>query len=390
MKSIRLKPGRAKLALNRNPWIYSGALQNIIGSVTQGMAVSVEDNTGAFVAYGYYNPANTIAVRLLEWNEKKAPDEMWWKHKVEEAVKYRQQYILNEETDSCRLIFSESDGLPGVIADKFADVIVVQFNTAGAQVNKKPVVEALIDAFKPKAVYEHVEGELGRIEKYDCKPGFLFGTHDGNIEIKENGITYNTNFLDGQKTGFYFDQRVNRQRAAAYAKGKKCLDCFSYTGGFTLNMLRGGAKSVTAVDSSYPALEILDANCQKHGYENYEAIHGDVFEYLREMDATGQKFDLIVLDPPKLSPGKAGQEKAMRAYKDLNMIGLKCLRPGGILLTFSCSGSISRDDLKTTVSWAAKDTGKSIRIIESMFQAPCHPSTPALPESEYLKGFIIG
>ena len=391
MNKIILNKGKDKAAWQLHPWVFSGAINKKEGKIQNGDIVSVYNCDDEFIAYGVYNNTSRVAVRLLEWNSANEIDENWWRVRVQKAVQNR-RHLLTEKNDSVRLIFAEADFLPGLIADKYADFISIQVHAAGVENVKNIVVDELVKLLSPKGIYERSDLKSREHEGLADTNGLLWGeTPPEFVDMVENGIHYKVNIIDGQKSGFYCDQRENRYLTAQYAKGKRMLDCFCYSGGFTLNALREDVREVVAVDSSALAIETLKNNIIHNGFDStkYTAVQSDVNKYLRTLGEQGEKFDVIVLDPPKYAPSRSTLEKASRAYKDLNRRGLMLLESGGLLATFSCSGAMDIDTFKQVIAWAALDAGKEIQFIRQFSQPEDHPVRASFSEGEYLKGLLV-
>lgn len=391
MNKIILNKGKDKAAWQLHPWVFSGAINKVIGKVENGEVVAVHNNDDEFIAYGLYNNGSRVAVRLLEWNPAHEINEGWWRLRVQKAVKNR-AHLLTEQNDTVRLIFAEADFVPGFIADKYADFISVQVHSSGVERVKDIIADELSKLLSVKGIYERSDLKSREYEGLPDSNGVLWGeTPPEFVDIIENGIHYQVNIVEGQKSGFYCDQRENRFITSQYVKGKKVLDCFCYSGGFTLNALREDAAKVVSVDSSALAMETLANNVKRNGFESakYEAVQSDVNKYLRVLGDQGEKFDLIVLDPPKYAPSRSALEKASRAYKDLNRRGLMLLESGGLLATFSCSGAMDIDTFKQVIAWAALDAGKEIQFIRQFSQPEDHPVRASFPEGEYLKGLLV-
>lgn len=392
MVDIILKKSKEKAVLQRHPWVFSGALESVKGKPENGDLVKVLDAGKDFLAYGYYNNQSRVAVRLLEWDENVEINDEWWVSKIKNAVAARRD-ILNENTNTCRLIFSESDYLPGLIVDIYNDYLSLQILTEGIERVKELIVKTL----------QEVTGVKGIVDKSDnasrshdglapTNGGMLWGeTPPEFVEVKENGVKYLINVLEGQKSGFYCDQRFNRQILASYVKNKKVLDCFSYSGGFTLNSFLQGAKEVISIDSSALAIETLKKNIILNNFDaNLSiAIQADVNKQLRKFKEEGEKFDVVVLDPPKYAPSRSSLDRAARAYKDLNRLGMQVLEKGGLLATFSCSGAMDIDTFKQVIAWAALDAGKEVQILYQFSQPEDHPIRISFSEGEYLKGLLL-
>lgn len=391
MNKIILHKGKDKAAWQLHPWVFSGAVKNVEGSPVNGEVVEVYNIDKEFVALGVYSAVSRVAVRLLEWQPGVAIDESWWRNRVQKAVAMR-QHLLHATNNTCRMIFAEADFLPGLIVDKYADFLSIQVHSAALELVKPWIVSELVALLQPLGIYERSDIKSREHEGLEDTNGLVYGEVPADfVDVVENGIHYQINILEGQKSGFYCDQRENRALTAKYVTGKRVLDCFSYSGGFTLNALQAGAAEVVAVDSSALAIETLKRNVALNGYDADKcvAVQSDVNKYLRELGDAGEKFDLIVLDPPKYAPSRSSLDKASRAYKDLNRRGLMLLESGGLLATFSCSGAMDIDNFKRVVAWAALDAGKEIQYIRQFNQPEDHPVRASFPEGEYLKGLLV-
>jgi 23S rRNA (cytosine1962-C5)-methyltransferase len=389
--SIRLKKGKEKAVRQLHPWVFSGAIEAFKGNPLDGEIVRLCDHEEKFMAYGFYNSQSRVAVRLLEWNEEIEIDESWWRNKIKKSVNLRADLLSSNETDTCRLIFSEADFLPGLIVDKYGDFLSVQLLTSGIENIKDIVLHELQNLLKPAGIFDRSDTSSRSHEGLEASFGKLYGVDPPEfVTIKENGIRYDVNIAEGQKSGFYCDQRDNRKLVAQYAKNKRILDCFCYSGGFTLNALQGGASEVVSVDSSALALETLKQNIVLNGMEakQHVAIQSDVNKQLRIFKEQNQKFDFIILDPPKYAPSRSALTKAARAYKDLNRLAMGLLNEGGLLATFSCSGAVDISTFKQILAWAALDAGKEVQFIRQFTQPEDHPIRSSFPEGEYLKGLL--
>jgi 23S rRNA (cytosine1962-C5)-methyltransferase len=391
MVDIILKKTKEKAVLQRHPWVFSGALAQVKGKPQNGDVVKVLDADADFLAYGYYNDQSRVAVRLLDWDENATIDEQWWKAKIEAAIKAR-EHLQNNDTTTCRLIFSEADYLPGLIVDRFGDYLALQILTSGIEQVKETIVNTLSTLLNVKGIIDKSDASARAHDGLQTQHGtLLWGALPPEfVEVKENGVKYLINILEGQKSGFYCDQRDNRRIVASYAAGKNVLDCFSYSGGFTLNALLNKAAAVTSVDSSGLAIETLKKNIQLNQFDESKAIavQSDVNKYLRILKEEGQIFDIVVLDPPKYAPSRSSLDRAARAYKDLNRLGMQVLKKGGLLATFSCSGAMDIETFKQVIAWAALDAGKEVQIIHQFCQPEDHPVRISFSEGEYLKGLF--
>jgi len=390
MNKIILHKGKEKAAWQLHPWIFSGAIKNIDGTPARGAIVKVFNSDREFIAYGVYNAHSRVAVRLLEWNQQHPIDEVWWRNRVRRAVELR-THLLTDQNNTVRLIFAEADFLPGLIVDKYGDFLSVQIHSSGVEAVKAIIIDELVQLIQPKGIYERSDLNARQHEGLPDANGLMYGdTPSEFVDVIENGIRYQINIIEGQKSGFYCDQRDNRSLTAQYVKGKRVLDCFCYSGGFTLNAFKAGASSVVSVDSSALAIETLNKNIALNDFDAamFTAIQSDVNKYLRQLGEEGEKFDVIILDPPKYAPTRSALDKAARAYKDLNRRALLLLESGGLLATFSCSGAMDIDTFKQVVAWAALDAGREIQFIRQFSQPEDHPVRASFPEGEYLKGLL--
>lgn len=390
MVDIILNKGKEKAVLQKHPWVFSGALAQIKGKPANGDLVKVLDAKKAFLAYGYYNAESRVAVRLLSWEENEVPNENWLRMRLQNAVNARKN-LLTKETNTCRLIFSEADYLPGLIADQYGDYLSLQVLTSGIEHVKPIILDELQKLTSVKGIFDKSDEKARAHDGLQETEGLLWGALPPDfVEVKENGIKYHINIKEGQKSGFYCDQRDNRRILSAYAKDKKVLDCFSYSGGFTLNALKNGASKVISVDSSTLAVETLKKNIllNKFDVAKSEVIQNDVNKQLRLFKEQEEKFDIVILDPPKYAPSRSALDRAARAYKDLNRLGMQVLEKGGLLATFSCSGAVDIDTFKQIIAWAALDAGKEVQIIHQFTQPEDHPVRISFPEGEYLKGLL--
>lgn len=387
-----LKPGRERSLLRRHPWIFSGAIDKIGGSPKSGDTVKLRAADGRFLAWAAYSPASQIRARAWSFDEEEQPGPDLFRKKIDAALALRRAAIPPEATDALRLIHGESDGLPGLIADRYADTLVVQLLSAGCECWRDTLIEILREKSGCTRVYERSDTDARELEGLAPRSGSLAGEPlAGPVRIVENRIRYEVDVAAGQKTGFYLDQRDNRSRVGLLAKGRDALNCFCYTGGFALAALAGGARSVLSIDSSGPALECAKRNLALNALEAARAEwrEADVFGALRKLRDEGRHFDLIVLDPPKFAPTPKDAERAARGYKDINLNALKLLRAGGLLATFSCSGGISPELFQKIVAGAAADAGASLAVRERFGAAPDHPVLIEFPEGEYLKGLLL-
>jgi 23S rRNA (cytosine1962-C5)-methyltransferase len=394
----RLHPGKDKPVRQRHPWIFSGAIGQVEGSPAPGGLIEVEDAGGQRLARGYYNPHSQISIRILTWDPDEAVDAAFWHRRLDAAAEARADLAANPATTAYRLVYAESDGLPGLVVDRYAggspgDVwLAVQFLTAGVEVWRAEILDALEALFAPRGIVDRSDVAVRRQEGLPLRRELCRGAGPpSDLEIRENGLRFHVDLLGGQKTGFYLDQRENRRVAGARARGRRVLNAFSFTGAFGVYALAGGALHVTNVDSSYEALEGAEAALRLNGFDpdrQSEGIAGDVFQVLRAFRDEGRQFDLVILDPPKFARGKSDLPAATRGYKDVNLLGCKLLAPGGLLATFSCSGSVTPDLFQKVVFGAALDAGRDAQIVAKLGQGSDHPILLSFPEGEYLKGLL--
>ena len=388
MSTVILKAGREKSLLRRHPWIFSGAIDRVDGSIESGATVDLLSSKKDFLARGFYSPNSQIRVRVWTY-EDEVVDREFFRTRIRRAIDTR--YSLFDFADLLRLIYAESDNLPGLIVDRYGDVLVLQSLTAGSEFWKETIADILLEETGFSTIYERSDADVRELEGLEPMVGILRGNTSSLVfPIIEHGLKYNVNLQSGHKTGFYLDQRKNRLRVRELAKDRDVLDCFCYTGGFTVNALAGGAKSVLSVDSSADALALCRENIALNGLDTdrQSSLEGDVFHLLRKFRDEGRSFDMIILDPPKFAPTAAQAEKAARGYKDINLLAFKLLRPGGILVTFSCSGGIDAGLFQKIVAGASLDAGVDAQILEYLAQAADHPVALNFPEGAYLKGLI--
>ena len=391
MTDITLHSNRDFSVSRRHPWIFSGAVANVDGAPASGESVRVLSADGAVLGTGAYSPSSQIRVRMWTFDDKQQVDGMFVAGRIAQAVGARAVFVAEDATNAYRLVNAEADGVPGLVADRYGEWIVCQFTTAGAERWKREIVAALQTYSPCRGVYERSDVDVRALEGLEEKVGLLRGElPNGKQVIVENGIRFGVDIRSGQKTGFYLDQRANRKRVGDLAQGRKVLNCFCYTGGFSLYALGNGAESVLSIDSSAEAIEMAKENLVLNGFDAEHAQWqvADVFVALRTLRDRAESFDLIVLDPPKFAPTAAQAERAARGYKDINLLAFKLLRPGGILATFSCSGGISADLFQKIVAGAALDAKVDARIVEYLHQGSDHPVGLAFPEGAYLKGLI--
>ena len=392
MKQLILKPGREKSLARRHPWIFSGAVAELQGDPDSGDTVAVRAAGGEFLAWAAYSPASQIRARVWSWNEKERIDADFLRLRLAQAQAARERLLSAEASDALRLVHGESDGLPGVIADRYGDVVVLQFLSTGAERWRAEIAEGVRALTDCACVYERSDADVRELEGLPVRSGVLYGALPAaGVELREHGLRYGVDVAAGHKTGFYLDQRDNRKRIGELAHGRDVLNCFCYSGGFSLNALSGGAQSVLSIDSSAGALSAARDNLRRNGLDGARAewLEADVFKQMRILRDQGRSFDLVVLDPPKFAPTAAFAEKAARGYKDINLLALKLLRPGGLLASFSCSGGVSAELFQKILAGAALDAGVDASIVAHFAAAADHPVLLSFPEGDYLKGLLI-
>ncbi len=392
MVTLTLKKGREKAVLRHHPWIFSGAVQSLSGEPGSGETVAVRDSGGNFLAWGAYSPKSQIRARIWSWDEGQSINPSFFEERIRTAIKLRETLIDPQSTSAYRLIHAESDRLPGLIVDRYNETLVMQILSAGIEHWREEITDILIKLINPNGIYERSDVAVRGLEGLEERVGALYGKIPQRpVLINENGIKFKVDLLGGQKTGFYLDQRDNRQFCRAIAQDKSVLNCFAYTGGFTAYALAGGAESVLSIDSSVEAIHLAKENVllNQGSLENCEWIVGDVFKELRTLRDGGRQFDLVILDPPKFAPTASQAKQAARGYKDINLYGFKLLKPGGTLMSFSCSGGIDELFFQKIVADAALDAEVDAQILYRLSQSPDHPTHLAFPEGSYLKGLVV-
>ena len=390
MKTIRLKDGKERSLLRRHPWVFDSAIAK--GGGDPGETVRVESHAGQFLGWASFSPSSRIKARIWSFDEAQRIDAAFIESRIAQAVAARQWFDI--QSDGVRLVHGESDGLPGLIVDRYADTLVAQFTSCGTERFKEAIADALLNITGLTRLYERSDANVRSLEGLPEVTGWLRGDGPTEITIREHDWQLTLDVATGHKTGFYLDQRDSRHRFAQHTRHRqfgKVLNCYCYTGGFTVAALAGGAGHVTSIDSSGPALERARAHVQLNGFDDSRAtfMDADVNASLRAFIEAGETFDAIVLDPPKFAPTAAHADRAARAYKDINRLAFKLLAPGGELFTYSCSGGISADLFHKIVASAGTDAGVDGYISERLQGAPDHPMTINFPEGEYLKGLVV-
>ena len=390
MKTICLREGKERSLLRRHPWIFESAIAR--GGADAGETVRVESSEGKFLAWAGFSPASKIRARVWSFDEGQRIDAAFFAAACQVAIRARTRFDI--QSDGQRLIHGESDGLPGLIVDRYGDTLVAQFLSAGAERWKKVLCDALLARTGLSRLYERSDASSRALEGLPEASGWLRGDGPTSLVLREHDWQLAINIATGHKTGFYLDQRDSRKKFADYTRRlgfQRVLNCFCYTGGFSVAALQAGAGHVTSIDSSAPALEQAAANVAPNALDSARAtwLDADVNASLRRFHDQGQRFDAIILDPPKFAPTVAHAERAARAYKDINRLAFKLLEPGGVLFTYSCSGGISADLFHKIVASAGTDAGVDGYICERLGGAPDHPMTICFPEGEYLKGLVV-
>ncbi len=388
--SIHLKATREKSVLRHHPWIFEGAIQRVSGKLNSGDTVDVFDAKENWLARGAYSPSSQIRVRVWTHDKSETIDNGFFIRRIERALEARKHLIASQHTNAFRLVAAESDGLPGVTIDVYADIVVLQLLSAGAEKHRKKIIWAVEKCFPSAKIYERSDVSVREKEGLNLQDGPVKGNDFGPVIIDENNIKIEVDVREGHKTGFYLDQRDSRVLSSKYMKDARVLNCFSYTGTFGLYALVNHAKHVINVDVSSLALSQAKRNFELNECDmgKAEFVKADVFSFLRDQSTNNESYDHIVLDPPKFVDNKASLKRASRGYKDINLYALKCIKPGGYLSTFSCSGLMSSDLFSKIVADAALDANRKLRILHRYYQAPDHAVSSSFPEGFYLKGLL--
>lgn len=389
MSTLTLKPAREKSLLRRHPWVFSGAVDRVEGNPASGETIDVLNSKGHFIARAAYSPSSQIRARVWSFDPLEQIDAAFFRRRIQTALAHRATLGFSLG-DAVRLIHAESDHIPGLIVDRYGEILVFQALTAGCEFWRETLADLLLEETGASAIYERSDADVRELEGLPVRVGPLRGTCPEQVVITENALRFTVDLAHGHKTGFYLDQRHNRQRVGQLAQGRDVLNCFCYTGGFTVHALAGGAKSVLSINSSADALAMGRENVALNNLpgEKSDWLEGDVFVLLRKLRDQARSFDMIILDPPKFAATASQAEKAARGYKDINLLAFKLLRPGGILATFSCSGGIDAALFQKIVAGAALDAGADAAIIEHFSQGGDHPISLHFPEGAYLKGLV--
>lgn len=390
---IILHETREKSLKRRHPWIFSKAVNEVVNPPENGADIDIYAADGSFLARASYSPNSQIRARVWSFNAEEKIDQQFFERKIREAAEARTLMLEETGMSACRLVDAESDGLPGLIIDRYNNFLVLEVLSAGAEYHLKDITSALRNIYPDDNIYERSDVEVRTKEGLESRKGVIYGEEPPEeLAIKENGgMQILVNIKEGHKTGYYLDQRDNRAALSKYCKGKSVLNCFSYTGGFSLYALRGRAKSVANVDVSQKALDIAKKNIVLNHLDpgRVKFIREDVFAFLRKEKKAGHTYDVIVLDPPKFAESKSQLDKACRGYKDINMIAASIINPGGYLMTYSCSGHMTPDLFQKVVADALLDAGRDGQIVEFLTQASDHPVALPYPEALYLKGLVV-
>ena len=385
MATVTLRKTRETRVRGGHPWIYASEIENVDGPFENGDIVDVADFRGKFIGRGFYNPVSQISLRLLTRNDEPC-DEAFFARRIRDAWEYRK---LLCDPDSCRLIYSESDFLPGLVVDKFADILVLQSLSLGIERIKDMLCDLLMQIVKPAGIWERSDVPVRRLEGLEQTTGLLRGQVPDTVDMVENGIHFLVDVKQGQKTGFFLDQKQNRAAIAPLCRDARVLDCFCHNGSFALHAAKYGARDVLGIDISEEALEVARENARINGFENVRFEAHNCFDLLRELTDAGEKYDLVILDPPAFTKNKAAVQSALRGYKEINLRGLKLVRPGGFLVTCSCSQHVLPEMFQDVINQAARDAKKRIRMVEFRTQGYDHPILPQSVETKYLKTVIL-
>ncbi len=389
MAQIVLKPRKARPFYGRHPWVLDSAVDRVEGTPADGDVVDLLSEKGKFIARGIFNSQSRIRVRLYSWDSAQALDEAFWRGRIANALRLRKDIGYDAPRGAARLVFSEADGLSGLIVDRYGPHLSIQITAQAMAVRLEQIVAMLVELTDAQSVVLRTERGISRAEGLDLHDGPYWGTPpDGPFLIQEHGLQFAVDLAEGQKTGMYLDQRENRLAAASYFRGRRVLDMFCYTGGFSLAAAVAGAKETLGVDSSAKAIALAEANAQRNGVAGARFQIGDGFETLQALLSAGERFDAIVLDPPKFARSRRALDDALRAYHWLNRLAVELLNPGGILVTCSCSGHVAREDFRMMLLGVAQQTRRDIQILQERGAAADHPVAVTCLEGEYLKCFV--
>jgi len=389
LTAIVLKPRKARPFYGRHPWVLDTAIARVDGAPADGDVVDLLSEKGRFIARGIFNGRSRIRVRLYTWNAAEALDEAFWRRRLEAAMRLRTELGYDDPQGAARLVFSEGDGLSGLVVDRYAEYLAVQVTALAMAVRLPQMIAMLVELTRPRGIVLRTERGISRAEGLDLRDGPCWGQMPGElVVISEQGVRFRVDLAEGQKTGFYLDQRENRLAAARYVRGRRVLDMFCYSGGFSLAAAQAGAREVLGVDSSEKALGLARANAELNGLAHVRFQSGDCFETMESLRAAGERFGAVILDPPKFARSRRAVDEALRAYHWLNRLGVELLEPGGILVTCSCSGHVTREDFFDMLFGVAQQSRRNVQVLEQRGAAPDHPVAVTCLESEYLKCFI--
>ena len=386
MAKAVLRKTRESRVRSGHPWVFASDIERVEGNFEPGDVVDVVSSHNTYLGRAFYNPKSQISLRMLTTHDETV-DEAFFRRRVQEAWDYRNQFC---DPASCRLIFSESDFLPGLIVDKFGDYLVVQSLCLGIEKWKQSIVRDLAEIVHPKGIWERSDVPVRRLEGLEQTTGLLYGEVPDSTDMVENGLRFVVDVKNGQKTGFFLDQKENRAAIAPLCKGARVLDCFCHNGSFSLHAAKYGAKSVLGVDISEEALEVARLNAENNGLSDVVTFEAhNCFDHLRELTDAHEQFDVVILDPPAFTKTRAAVESALRGYKEINLRGMKLVRKGGFLVTCSCSQHVSPEQFRDMINQAARDSKTKLRLVENRTQGHDHPILPASPETQYLKCMIL-
>jgi 23S rRNA (cytosine1962-C5)-methyltransferase len=388
--SVLVKSRRARPLFARHPWVFAGSIDRVEGNPRDGDVVSVYTHSGEFIARGLFNAQSQIQVRLYSWDPAQPLDDEFWRTRLADALRLRRDILkLDDPAGACRLVYSEGDGLSGLIVDRYAGWLAVQFTSLALAMRQKVLVESLVDLCRPRGVYLRTERGIGLVEGLRLSDGPIWGESPaGTIVIAENGLEFEVDLCSGQKTGFYLDQRENRRAVAAYSNGRRVLDVFCYSGGFAMAAARAGAVSVLGIDASQAAIALAQRNAQRNRLQNTRFEVGQAFETMEQLveaESAANRFDMVILDPPKFARQSRAVDQALRGYMRANSLALRLLNVDGILVTCSCSGHVSSDEFGAMLGAVAEQGGRTIQMLAQLGQSADHPVSASCPESRYLK-----
>ena len=390
MAEIVLKPRKSRPFYNRHPWVLDTAIDRVEGSPADGDVVDLLSDKGKFIARGIFNSRSRIRVRLYIWRKSELLDGDFWRRRLEAALRLRADLGYNDAQGAARLVYSEGDGLSGLVVDRYAEHLAIQVTALAIAARLDVIAPILVELVHPRGIVIRTERGMTQAEGIELRDGPYWGEPpDGPVFIRDHGLRYGIDLAEGQKTGFYLDQRENRKAAAAYLRGRRVLDMFCYSGGFSIAASAlGGAREVLGFDSSAKAVTLARANAELNGLASARFDTGDAFEVLESMVAAGERFGGVILDPPKFARSRTAVNEALRAYHWLNRLAVQVLEPGGFLVTCSCSGHVAREDFLDMLLGVAQQTGRDVQVLEQRGAAPDHPVSATCRESEYLKCFV--